>query len=240
MARKIAILVHGLNNTPNVMHSSKAYFEALGYECYNWVLSGHKKFVPSVRLQHYNWRDDIKEAYDFAKEKNPNELIFIGFSLGALSCVNSSQHYGLKWDKIVFFSPALALRPRINFFTPFYYLQAFPVPSFTPYKIMKYWILPSSYIRSIQLLIERLKPESITEELLVVTSKRDEVLNWKKVRDKASSYGQNVKSVFVKGKRRKWNDYGHLTAGPKYMSKGDWVLVEEHLNSILPHTQSNP
>lgn len=240
MSNKIAILAHGVNNTPNVMASAQKYFEELGYECHNLILSGHKKKLPSIKLLHKQWRNNIKEAYDISRKKNPQELIFIGFSLGALSCVNASQHFKLKWDKIIFFSPALALRSRVSFFTPFFYLQAFPIPSFTPYRIMKYWVLPSSYIRSIQLLIKELKPELITENLLIISSKRDEVLNWKNVEKKCSQYGKNVRQVYVKEKRRKWNDYGHLTAGPKYMSKNDWAAVEEQLKSILLQSQSNP
>lgn len=229
MARKVAILVHGLNNTPNVMHSSKEYFETQGYECYNLTLSGHKKFFPSWRLQHDYWRDDIKAAHEQAKNLNPDELIFVGFSLGALSGLHASQFYGLKWDKVVLFSPALALKKRIKFFTPLFRLRYFPIPSFTPYKIMKYWVIPSGYIRSIQLLIKTLKDESITDNLLAVISKNDEVLNWKEVADTVKNYGIKSNVIFVKEKKKKWKDFGHLTAGPKYLHD-DFQKVEKALN----------
>lgn len=231
MADKLVILVHGVNNKPKVMLSAKNYFESHGYTCINWLLSGHKKRFPKISLQHQQWRDDIKEVYDLAQEKNPEELIFVGFSLGALSGLVASQHYGLKWDKVLFLAPAVALRKRIQIFTPIYFLQGVPIPSIAPPGILKYTVLMSGYVRSIQLLIKKINEQKISKKMVVAMSKKDEVLNWKAVQAQAENWAENVTFITVNKKKTSRRDYHHLIAGPAYMKEETFADIFRQLCS---------
>ncbi len=79
---KSLVLLHGLNNAPDIMQPFAEHFKDKGFNIHQFNLYGHKKDAPLKTLT-------LKESlhhlhYQMLKVPKENEVYFIGFSQGAL------------------------------------------------------------------------------------------------------------------------------------------------------------
>ncbi len=79
---KLLILLHGLNNPPEVLNSMATHFESKGFKVHVFNLLGHKKEQP---LTHLTLKECLHHIhYQMLKIPKDHEIYFLGFSQGAL------------------------------------------------------------------------------------------------------------------------------------------------------------
>ncbi|MFN8389664.1 MAG: alpha/beta fold hydrolase [Bdellovibrionota bacterium] len=135
--RGTVLLVHGLNNRPEVMQPLAERLADEGYDACVVTLTGHESSGawPDVDYE-AAWLGDFSRAVESAKARFPDQPLFgIGYSLGATVITRSlADHPELQLSGLVLISPAwpLTLRSRlIRAFVPFDVL-GMSLPSFAP------------------------------------------------------------------------------------------------------------
>lgn len=79
---KSLIILHGLNNQPEVLLPMSAYFSAKGFKIHLFNLYGHKKDQP---LKHLTLKECLHHIhYQMLQIPKEDEVYFLGFSQGAL------------------------------------------------------------------------------------------------------------------------------------------------------------
>ena len=125
----VALAIHGLNYRPERMLPLVDCFTAAGVDCLSLSLHGHGDNylaqsgldVDAARLESFRrvtyelWRDETAAAYAIARARADElgvPLLLTGFSLGALmSCTLAATRPDVRFERMVLFAPALALRP---------------------------------------------------------------------------------------------------------------------------------
>lgn len=113
-AQEVCIIVHGLNNKPDVLMDVANLFESLQIPVILVGLTGHNQ--DPERLKTINediWRSDVLQAYNMATNKNA-KLFLVGYSLGAAVGLDILSEQ-TKFDKMVLLAPAIAPRTPIQF-----------------------------------------------------------------------------------------------------------------------------
>lgn len=139
------IVVHGLNNTPEVMNDLSGVITDLGYNAIRVTLSGHNGDDDS-NVSADQWRNDIKGAIEYKEETAPgSDLFFLGFSLGAAAITSYlDNNTSIKVKKIVFLAPGIAINRYLHIvriLTPLRYL-GIPAISIAPRDYREY-LFPS-------------------------------------------------------------------------------------------------
>ena len=122
--RGIVVIVHGLNVKPLKMGTPLAEGTLVrlllesGYHVYHVTLKGHNGSLEDMQnVTLSDWINDAYFQYCQAKIKAESErlrLFLLGFSLGALVyevLMNENTTIPVQFDKVVLFSPAIAIRP---------------------------------------------------------------------------------------------------------------------------------
>ena len=140
--RAFALVVHGLNTKPEIMHPIIKQLNARGVYALNVCLAGHCQVnnlnqavggyggFKDITLP--QWFDDITHAYSELKSINtikPN--YFVGYSTGALLGLVLIQQGKIAFDKLLLFAPAIALNKR-QFLIRLIPFSTWVLPSFTP------------------------------------------------------------------------------------------------------------
>jgi esterase/lipase len=115
--KSVALVVHGLNVKPSKMNAIARSLNEEGHDVLRVGLSGHlgdeKEFKKVTRNI---WLKDLHQAYCLARQAADEKklpLHFIGYSLGALlntDLMNTHPEAGVKYDRMVLFAPAIAIR----------------------------------------------------------------------------------------------------------------------------------
>jgi len=105
-----AILVHGLNNTADIMKSVGEIFFSKGFHLLFVRLRGHRGEGWEAVDYAREWTDDVRGAVREAAERFPElPIVFAGFSLGAtLAAAAGSDQI----KAFFLFAPAVRLNPR--------------------------------------------------------------------------------------------------------------------------------
>ncbi len=230
MPKKVAILVHGLNNPVSILEDYRRELCALGYECIQAVLAGHSD-KPSCRLLHKKWIGEIKSYYD-KHCKDADETIFVGFSLGGVSGVAGSQCHDIIWDKMILIAPAIRMKWWIQLLTPLHFLQIVPFPTYDPKKRLLFKYLFVSYLRSLQKLSQHLQAgKKVANELILIMANKDEVLNVKYTRNFCSELSGNFFDYQVKAKKRNAVDLYHYVNDEEGVYPEEWEEIMKKIGS---------
>lgn len=230
MPKKVAILVHGLNNPVSILENYRRELNAQGYECIQPVLAGHTD-KPSCRLLHKKWIGQIKSYYD-EHCKDADETIFVGFSLGGVSGVAGSQCHDIIWDKMILIAPAIRMTTWIQLLTPIHFLHIIPFPTYDPKKRLLFKYLFVSYIRSLQKLEKLLTPgKKVAKELILVITNKDEVVNIKHTREFCSDISDVFMDYQVKSKKRNRIDLYHLVNDEEGVYPEEWEEILKKIGS---------
>ncbi len=139
-----ALVIHGLNQKPNVMQSVIDRLNDEGIETLNLTLSGHNmvNLGDEQRLKSFKsvtykqWRGEVYQAFEVAKkraEENKVPLFFVGYSLGGLlGCDLMVSSPEVSFERMVLFAPALSIHYYSHIFTLFSSFPNVVIPSFSP------------------------------------------------------------------------------------------------------------
>ncbi len=142
-ARAVAIVIHGLNNSPEVMLPLISVLTSNNITVLNLTLSGHEK---DPALKHNAtpeaWFNNLKEAYSYMRSTFKDLPIYnLSFSTGsAVTTYFLENEHAAAFDKMIFLAPALSLRTMhypLRLLTP---LGTFNLglPSFMPSRYLRF------------------------------------------------------------------------------------------------------
>jgi alpha-beta hydrolase superfamily lysophospholipase len=124
-ARGTFLVIHGINNRPEVMMPLAGVLSSAGYHVHLVKLSGHR---PGTKSSFEGWQNDIREGYERAEKLSPNMPIFgLGYSAGASALVASS----LAYKKLILLAPSVGTRPMSEFMKVFLPLRHLGIPGFS-------------------------------------------------------------------------------------------------------------
>jgi len=112
-ARGTAVLVHGLNNPPELMEYLHPLLDAEGFSALTVKLAGHAAPEDPPPSSGTVWIDNIRAAVREAEAANPaGPVIIIGYSVGATAAILlAAAEDAPRIDGLILLAPALALRP---------------------------------------------------------------------------------------------------------------------------------
>lgn len=131
-AEAACLLVHGLNNRPQVLSDIADLLETISLPMAMVSLTGHQDdFEKLASIEKKMWADDVLEGYDLIKSQF-DKIYLIGFSLGGsigLDIISTTRRF----DKMILLAPAIA--PRIpvrllEYISPI--LPSLPIYSMAP------------------------------------------------------------------------------------------------------------
>ena len=139
-----ALVIHGLNQKPNIMQSVSGRLNDEGVETLNLTLSGHDttNLRDEQRLESFKsvtyrqWRGEVYQAFNAAKrraEENKVPLFFVGYSLGGLlGCDLITSRSDVTFERMVLFAPSLSIHYSSQILALFSLFPNVVIPSFSP------------------------------------------------------------------------------------------------------------
>ena len=121
--RGIAVVVHGLNLRPSKMNDIVRFFQDKGIDVLRVTLTGHRGDFREIYLASKNrWQNDLRGAYCLAQDRasvlnQKMPIYFVGHSLGGLinlDLLTADGYQGVRYDKMVLFSPAIAVNGKLR------------------------------------------------------------------------------------------------------------------------------
>jgi len=222
----VVLLMHGLNNRPELMHPIAKKLAENGFDVLVPPLTGHlDNFKEFQQVQPDNWLTDVtlayKEAESWANRKN-TQLFYAGFSLGgligiALQAEEKIPHVKKTW----LLAPALETTFFANLLSPLLSFNInFTIPSGAPGFYRAHKRMPIQAYRALFVLKERLKKVAIkdTPTLLYIDPK-DELVSYKRLKTRIAQLKNwqlhKLNSTESKG-------IHHMIADPFYTGKNNW------------------
>lgn len=142
-AQAVVMLVHGLNLTPQRLHSLGRALQGEGFDVLMPALSGHQRGMDDVQrmkamqtVSAKQWLEELSKAYHMARQRANAQGVpvhLVGYSLGALVALEIEQQSGLKFTRKVLIAPAIFLTWPTGLIRP---LQGWPslvLPSLSPH-----------------------------------------------------------------------------------------------------------
>jgi len=240
-ARKVVLLVHGLNNTPAAMRPLGERLRALGFTTGIVALTGHGDGSMRSIAGFETWIADVRAAARAAMERYPGKpLVALGFSLGAaviLAALEDSAAFPA--TRLVLLSPAVTLKGYAASLRVVSWLGIFglSVPSVIPDAYRSSVTTPLAYYAHLFRLIERLltkPPVAAWNEVpaLVISSAGDELVSHRRwdryVRELGLTQWQHLVLPATDTDLP-----GHLLLDEPSFGSANWVIFEQRLTDFL-------
>jgi len=158
--RGVAILVHGLNNTPRVMRPIGAVLRSIGFTTGIVTLGGHAEEGSKIPVGANDWVDAIRDAAQEAAVRYPGTpLLGVGFSLGGTVCLQALDSGAADFRRLILIAPAIGLKGYTSFARLVTWLRIFGVsiPSFIPPEYRSSSTTPLKHYASLFELVDRLR-----------------------------------------------------------------------------------
>lgn len=109
------ILFHGYNSRKSAVLGPAGIFRSLGYHTFLVDLRAHGDSEGLTTTIGYYEAEDVKEAYDYVKEKYPKYPISLfGTSMGSMSILKAQHDYQMDIEKIVIECPFESMRTAVT------------------------------------------------------------------------------------------------------------------------------
>lgn len=242
--KKVAIVVHGLNNSMESMDQYKIFLNKQGIKTYNVRLTGHEESWSKLKKPRpKTWVADVEQVYTEAKKENPDaEFIAFGFSLGALTlAVAQLDDSAMKFSRAVYIAPAFSLKTHLNLARPFLFLRFFGVwlPSLTPpeYRLRGITSAQSYYsIFSLQDHFSKLiksSMETLRETpALVVFREGDELVDINEISELTKKLSPDWQELKFE-KRTDKKVHQHLLLDQDSLGSKNWTILLEKIRKFL-------
>lgn len=212
----------------------------LGIGCSLGKLTGH--WEEKDRLSSFKqatpetWLKDMENFYlETAKNHPGKDLIFVGYSLGALLGVLLTQMRMARFEKMILFAPALYLRPWAYFpklLTPL----GLTLPSAMPASIRANPGTPVSAYNTLFNLVKRFDPTDSLDSALIIMDPRDELVDFSRIQSWVQ-HQQNVTLLPIQNSTR----IKHLITDEGFVGTEAWAAMWSAAKSAieLPATRSS-
>lgn len=216
-----AILVHGLNNPPELMKPIQQRLDQLGISSTIGRLTGH--YEEGGRLERFKqvtpeiWKADVERL----TQEHPADF-FVGFSLGALLGALVAQEGRGQFKKMIFFAPAFYLRPwsylpRALGFTNITFRSAMPKNTRanvgTPVK---------AYLALFEL-VRQFEAAKLTTPHLIIANPLDELVDYQRTREHFPDTLSITRTPKVK----------HLIVSEKYVGPENWEKIWREIRKFI-------
>lgn len=183
LANNNVFIVHGLNLKPEKMNYINQFFKTNNYNTSQISLKGHR--LASNNLQHqksikkHDWENDIVKVYTDLNE--PQNLIGVGQSLGALSLVSAHLHTKTKFKKLILIAPSIEPKLSVHFIRfLFLFPDSWSLPSFN---LKEYRVEDSTSLSAYKELF-RMRDNVLNSKInipcFVIANPLDEVIDFEK------------------------------------------------------------
>lgn len=179
-AKAACLLVHGLNNKPEVLLDIADFLQRLSLPTVLVGLTGHNNDLTTLEsITNRIWYQDLLEGYELIKKKYDN-VYFIGFSLGASIGLDIMSE-SIQFKKMILLAPAIAPRIPVKFLdyiSPL--LPSLPLYSMAPKNYIANKSLPLKCYKvllSIFKSIHKKKFASVNVPTLVFADPKDETMS---------------------------------------------------------------
>jgi len=246
MNKKTLVLLHGLNNPPEVLQTLATHFASKGFKIHLFNLYAHKKGQP---LKEQTLKECLQHIhYQMLQIPKEEEIYFLGFSQGALvfelyQMMNLCQH---KIKSQVLIAPSFYIKRQTIFglLTKILPLNT-KLFSVTPREFRQFDGLNMSYYR---LLIEQLKVfhkygmKTLSKvPTLILADAKDELIDMGRTHaEMLKNNLDNWKIVYLNRDLKHIKHYGkhHLMFNPDYFSADDWNAMMKEMEiqfSVTKH-----
>lgn len=237
-ANAAALLVHGLNNKPEVMLDMAQFLEALSIPSVIISLTGHNQDFGKLDAINKNiWHQDVLEGYALIK-KHCSKVFLVGFSLGASIGLDIISER-IKFDKMVLLAPAIAPRLPVKFLeyiSPI--LPSLPIYSMAPESYIANKYLPIKSYKVLLSIYKSLHKKNfalVNIPTMVIVDPKDETMSIENIKSLITKYGLSKWKVLsldsdnVVSKVR----FHHLIIDREAMGYKNWEVFTNQVSVFL-------
>lgn len=237
-SKAVCLLVHGLNNTPEVLKDLSDLLESFSIPVISIGLTGHVKDADKLKtITRPAWENDVLSAYQEAKEKY-EKIYFVGYSLGAAIGLDILSEE-VKFDKMVLLAPAIAPRALVKllkYVAPLW--PSLPLFSLTPPSYRSNPYLPLKTYAVLFEIYQSLKKKKFAHAnlpALVVMDPKDETMDLNKIKLTKYKCGLNRWEIFILNSEeaKKNIPFHHLIVDKKGMGMQNWEAFTSRLQDFL-------
>lgn len=244
--RAVALVVHGLNNHPEVMLPIVKFLNEQGVGVLNVGLTGYVgNFDDLKKVTAAEWLQDVFTANCVLQTKAKNlPQFFVGFSLGALigdTLLNSNLSEKFEFAKAVFFSPALRVHDRSQWIQMFSFLgRGFSMISFAPKAYAASWKTPNAAYQALFDLIDLFNQNLVTNSqavniaTLAFVDPDDELVSSEYLEEMVGTFSLDrwqMNEVHKDNTAKTW--FHHVTIDEHAMGKQTWQQMTKKITDFL-------
>lgn len=233
-----SILVHGLNNKPEVLTDIAQWLESLSIPVVIVSLTGHQQdFEKLKNIKKETWQEDVLEAYTLSYKKG-TKIFLIAYSLGATISLDILSEK-VKFDKMILLAPAIAPRKPIQlleYFAPI--LPLFPLFSIVPSMYRANSYLPLRAYDVLFQLYRSLKQKKFVHTnvpTLVIIDPNDETMSLQEIKKTITVYHLNYWKLLILDSRHSQESvmFHHLIIDKKAMGSKNWEVFTRHVAQFM-------
>jgi len=218
-----ALLLHGLNNSPGMMRAFDQELHRLGLKTAIGHLTGHYESHDRLNILRRATADQwLHDAEEFYRANADDELIWVGFSLGALVGLVLAQNPKFKFSKMILLAPAIYLRPWSHL-PKFLKAKSLVLPSAMPANTRANRGTPVGAYQAMFDLIGRFDIHQLRTPSLTIISPLDELVDARKVQ-------KNLPKVLTLKPGLKIQ---HLVTDEKFVGSENWQKMWAKIGEFI-------
>ncbi|MFM2268497.1 MAG: hypothetical protein RL757_1938 [Bacteroidota bacterium] len=133
-ARGTVAVFHGFSGNRSSMVGQSAYFNQLGFNTLILDFRGTGGSAGNVSTLGYHEADDVKQCFEFLKNKGEENIIFYGESMGAVALLRAAAVHNLKPQKIIAVYPFGSMLKTVQA-----RFRNMGIPSFPMSQLLVFW-----------------------------------------------------------------------------------------------------
>lgn len=236
-SKGVCILVHGLNNKPEVLTDIVNFVESLSIAVVVVSLTGHQDDFEKLKtIEKETWKEDVRQAYALSYRKGVKTFL-VAYSLGAIIGLDILSEE-IKFDKMILLAPAIAPRKPVKlleYLAPI--MPLFPLYSIVPsiYRANAYLPL-KAYDALFQLFrsLKRKKFAHANVPTMVVIDPDDETMSLEEIKKTITDYSLNRwKLLLLDSDHVDKAKFHHLIIDRKAMGNKNWEVFVQQVEGFL-------
>jgi esterase/lipase len=238
--RAVALVGHGLNNSPESMGQISTLLTAWGIEAVPLALTGHSGAEPDSPMpvvSSKDWQRDFSVAYQIASSKAKQAklpLFFVGFSLSTVVALAAMQDSQFHFDKIILLAPPLQIKATSRA------VGALPaggmnIPSMMPKPLRAHKGTSTAAYHALFDTIEMAKliPSLAAIPTLVIIDPKDEMVDAARTVDQIKSQAPRWRVHSLSVEKPGGYGFHHLLIDQKCVGPDTWSKMTAAMNLFL-------